>query len=202
MTRLALVRHGETDWNRQRRIQGTSDIPLNETGRRQAAATGRALAAHARTGGAWHGIVASPLGRAMETAEIIAGEAGLPGPAPLDGIEERRYGEAEGLTGEQILARFPDGTPVPGQETREHVVLRALAALRALESAESRIIVVSHGGVISSLVRHLTRNALPTPGEMIANGSVHEFELQGGELTLGRFNLGPDDYDLFTAAVS
>ena len=72
VTRPALVRHGETDWNRQRRIQGTSDIPLNETGRGQAAVTGRALAAHARTGGAWHGIVASPLGRAMETAQIIA----------------------------------------------------------------------------------------------------------------------------------
>ena len=211
MTRLALVRHGQTDWNLQRRIQGTSDIPLNDTGRAEALTTGRALAAHARAGHAWHRVVASPLERAMETGRIIAKEIGLDLPMPLPGLEERRYGEAEGLTGEEILARFPDGVAVPGQETREHVVRRALAALRGISvqtgaddgtPVEESIIVVSHGGVISSLVRHLTQGALPMPGDVIANGSVHEFELRDGELTLGRFNLGPDDYDLFTAAVS
>lgn len=211
MTRLALVRHGQTDWNLQRRIQGVSDIPLNQTGRDQARATGRALAAHARAGGIWHGIVASPLQRAMQTAQIIAEEVGLARPQPVAGLEERRYGEAEGLTGEEILARFPEGVPVPGQETRTQVVERAMSALlgvarppaaRHQAERDSSIIVVSHGGVISSLVRHVTGGALPAPGEVIANGSVHEFRLAEGELTLGRFNLGPEDYDLFTAAVS
>jgi Fructose-2,6-bisphosphatase len=213
VTRLALVRHGQTDWNLHRRIQGVSDIPLNQTGRDQARTTGRALAAHARAGHVWREIVASPLSRALETAHIIAEEVGLADPAAVTGLEERRYGEAEGLTGEQILARFPDGTAVPGQETRAEVVHRALAALRGIGDAVGRrtnegasdgssVIVVSHGGVISSLVRHITAGALPAPGEVIANGSVHEFELVDGELILGRFNLGPDDYDLFTAAVS
>ena len=72
---LYLVRHGETDWNLQRRIQGSTDIPLNDTGREQAAATGRLLARRE-----WDAIYSSPLSRAIETGELIAREVGLPGP--------------------------------------------------------------------------------------------------------------------------
>ena len=67
MTELYLVRHGETDWNRQRRIQGLTDIPLNETGRRQARDTGMLLRRRR-----WDGVFSSPLSRAVETASIIA----------------------------------------------------------------------------------------------------------------------------------
>ncbi len=198
MTRLSLVRHGQTDWNLAKRIQGSSDIPLNDTGRAQADVTGRALA-----GGDWDAIYASPLSRAMETASIIAGHVDLGRPEPVDGIAERRYGEAEGLTGAEILARWPEGVAVPGRETRDAVVARALPAL--LELAERHpgesVIVVSHGGVIGSLVRHVTDHALPGPGEVIPNGSVHNFVYHDGRLELDRFNIGPEDHDLFTASV-
>ena len=198
MTFISLVRHGQTDWNLAKRIQGSSDIPLNDTGRAQADATGRALA-----GGRFDAIYASPLSRALDTARIIAAHVGLGEPAPLAAVAERQYGEAEGLTGEQILARWPDGEPVPGRETREQVVERALPALRDLgeQHPGENLIVVSHGGVISSLVRHVTDHALPAPGELIPNGSVHRFLYTDGELTLDRFNLGPEDRDLFTASV-
>lgn len=199
MSRLALVRHGQTDWNRQRRIQGSSDIPLNDTGRAQARGAG-ALLARRR----WHGIYASPLSRAMETARIIAAETGLTdAPSPVPGVAERAYGQAEGLTGEEILTRFPEGVSIPGQETREAVVRRALPALVELaeHNPNRSLIVVSHGGVIASLVRHLTEHALPGPGETIANGSVHEFVYRDGRLVLDRFNQSPDDRDLLTAAV-
>ena len=83
-TELYLVRHGETDWNRQHRIQGLTDIPLNETGRAQARATGRLLSRRS-----FDGIYASPLDRAMETARIIADELGLPAPEPVEGLVER-----------------------------------------------------------------------------------------------------------------
>lgn len=198
MTFISLVRHGQTDWNLAKRIQGSSDIPLNATGRAQAEATGRAL-----SGGRFDAIYASPLSRALDTARIIAGHVGLGEPGALPAVAERQYGEAEGLTGEQILARWPDGEPVPGRESREQVVERALPALRALgeQHPGENVIVVSHGGVISSLVRHVTDHALPGPGELIPNGSVHRFRYDDGALTLDRFNLGPEDRDLFTASV-
>ncbi|SEA79841.1 histidine phosphatase family protein [Leifsonia sp. 21MFCrub1.1] len=198
MTFISLVRHGQTDWNLAKRIQGSSDIPLNATGRDQAEATGRALA-----GGRFDAIYASPLSRALDTARIIAGHVGLGEPERLPAVAERQYGEAEGLTGEQILARWPDGMPVPGRETRDEVVARALPALRELGERHpgENLIVVSHGGVISSLVRHVTDHALPGPGELIPNGSVHRFRYDDGDLTLDRFNLGPEDRDLFTASV-
>lgn len=199
MTRLSLVRHGQTDWNLQRRIQGASDIPLNSTGRAQALVTAEALALRH-----WDGIYASPLARAMDTARIIAAHSVLGEPQPLPGVAERRYGEAEGLTGEEILARFPEGAEVPGRETREEVVARALPALTRLaeQNPGRSLIVVSHGGVIGSLVRKLTNHALPAPGEVIPNGSVHDFIYADGALRVDRFNLSPEDHDLFTAVVS
>ena len=198
MTKISLVRHGQTDWNLAKRIQGSSDIPLNARGREQAEATARALAR-----GRYDAIYASPLGRATETAEIIASHTGLDGPLLLPAVAERSYGEAEGLTGEEILARWPEGTPVPGRESRDQVVRRALPALLELGERHPResVIVVSHGGVIGSLVRHVTAHALPGPGEVIPNGSVHEFVYDDGALSLDRFNLSPEDRDLFTASV-
>lgn len=199
MTRLSLVRHGETDWNLARRIQGSSDIPLNETGRRQARLTGAALKRRR-----WDGIFSSPLSRARETARIIAAEVGLGEPGILPGVAERAYGEVEGLTGEEILARFPDGTEVPGRESRDEVIERSLAELVRLAGGHpgEALIVVSHGGVIGSLVRHVTDHALPRPGDVIPNGSVHDFAFRRGALELDRFNLSQEDHDLFTAAVT
>jgi probable phosphoglycerate mutase len=198
VTLISLVRHGQTDWNLAKRIQGSSDIPLNGTGRAQAEATGRALA-----GGSFDAIYASPLSRALDTARIISGHLGLGEPQPLEAVAERRYGEAEGLTGAEILARWPEGTPVPGRESRDEVVERALPALLELGARHDgeHVIVVSHGGVIGSLVRHVTAHALPGPGEVIPNGSVHRFSYDDGRLTLDRFNLGPEDRDLLTASV-
>lgn len=198
MTLISLVRHGQTDWNLAKRIQGSSDIPLNDTGRAQAEATGRALSV-----GRFDAVYASPLGRALDTARIIGRHLGLGEPALLPAVAERRYGEAEGLTGAEILERWPEDTPVPGRETRQEVVERALPALLELgerHTGES-IVVVSHGGVIGSLARHITDHAVPGPGEVIPNGSVHRFVYDDGRLTLDRFNLDPEDHDLFTASV-
>ncbi|MBX9717325.1 MAG: histidine phosphatase family protein, partial [Microbacteriaceae bacterium] len=104
MTVFALVRHGETDWNRERRIQGSTDIPLNDTGREQARATGALLSSRR-----WTALVASPLSRAAETAKIIGEHVGLGDPELEQRLAERDYGEAEGLTGPEIDAKFPDG---------------------------------------------------------------------------------------------
>ncbi|TPW70946.1 histidine phosphatase family protein [Schumannella sp. 10F1B-5-1] len=182
MTELYLVRHGETDWNLARRIQGTTDIPLNDTGRAQAQATGRLLARRQ-----WDGIYASPLGRAMETGSIIAAELGMPTPTPVLGVVEREYGEAEGLTWEQIEERFPEGAEVPGRETREHVAERVVAALCELANAHpgEKLIVVSHGGAIRSVLQTAEPDA---KHPMITNGSVHSFRMTEGGLELIAFD--------------
>jgi probable phosphoglycerate mutase len=186
MTTFTFVRHGQTDWNLERRIQGATDVPLNETGREQARETGRVLAERR-----WDGIVASPLSRARETAEIIGSFVGIPEVELVDALVERRYGEVEGLNGEEIAARFPDPTtPVPGREKRSAVVARVLPALQALadEHPDAALIVVSHGGVIGSLVRYITEKRLPGKGELIANGSAHDFLIEDGEVSMASFN--------------
>jgi probable phosphoglycerate mutase len=179
---LYLVRHGETDWNRTHRIQGSSDIPLNETGRTQARSTGRLLARRE-----WHAVYTSPLSRAAETAQLIANELGLPEPVADEGLVERHYGEAEGLTGWEVEERFPDDTPVPGRESRAAVVERVLPAL--LDIAERHhgesVVVVSHGGVIRSVLQAV---ALDHAHGRIRNGSVHSFRHVDGALSLIAFD--------------
>lgn len=188
MTLLTLVRHGQTDWNLARRIQGTTDIPLNDTGREDARAAARLLADDTH-----HAIYASPLVRARETAEIIAQELGLPSPTLSPDMREREFGEGEGLLVPEYLERYGDWHGLPlGAETLHQVRDRALAALdriardarrRSAPVAES-VIVVTHGGVIRSLLDHVSSGSLPGPGEVLRNGSVHRFEASPGMLRL------------------
>jgi uncharacterized phosphatase len=182
MTLLYLVRHGETDWNLARRIQGSTDIPLNDTGRAQAAASGRLLARRQ-----WDAVYASPLSRALETAAIIARETGLPAPLPEPALVERNYGEAEGMTGAEIDERFPGGAEVPGRESREQVVERVMPALHALAQRHpgESIIFVSHGGVIRSVLNAVDPDRHVEP---IRNGSIHSFRHVDGGLELIAFD--------------
>jgi broad specificity phosphatase PhoE len=190
MTSLYLVRHGETDWNADRRIQGNTDIPLNLTGRAQAKTTGRLLARRE-----WDGIYSSPLSRAFETASIIAAEVGLAAPGTIDAIVERNYGEAEGLNWEEIERRFPGDMPVPGRETHPEVADRVLPALIALAKSHptSALIVVTHGGVIRSVLNAVDPEVAHGS---ITNGSIHSFELVDGSLELVAFDDPIDELSL------
>jgi uncharacterized phosphatase len=204
MTQLYLVRHGETNWNREHRIQGSTDIPLNDIGRAQAAATGKLLARRQ-----WSAVVSSPLSRAMETAEIIGHEVGLSTVEPVPGIVERNYGEAEGLTDEGLARLFPGETEVPGRESREEVAERVASALVALAQQHpgENIIVATHGGVIRSLLNRVAPGDRSHKGSQITNGSVHSFRLADGQLELVAFNdpideradAGGDDLDVQNA---
>ena len=185
MTRISIVRHGQTEWNLHRRIQGSTDIPLNSAGRAQAAEAGVRLRQRS-----WDVVVASPLMRAHETARIIAGELELAGPEIVHELTERHHGEIEGLTFTERQARFPDGVLVPGLESRQDVldrVLPSLARVAATHPGKS-VLAVSHGGIIGTLIRHATGGQRPRHDELIANGSVHDFVWQHGELTLEHFD--------------
>ncbi|WP_010202504.1 histidine phosphatase family protein [Salinibacterium sp. PAMC 21357] len=179
---IYLVRHGETDWNRERRIQGSSDIPLNETGRAQAAATGDLL-----TRRQWHGVFASPLSRAMETSQIIAAKIGAETPIALPALVERNYGDAEGRTDNEVDRLYPGDADVPGRETRQSVIDRALPALIQLAERNhgKSVIVVVHGGVIASILAAVAPDRPRTP---IVNGSIHSFRHDGGTLSLVNFD--------------
>jgi len=182
MTDLYLVRHGETEWNRLRRIQGLTDIPLNDTGREQARRTGMLL-----TRRPIDRVYTSPLSRASETAQIIAAELGLPSPEPRSEFVERNYGAAEGMGFHEIDVRYPPGTDVPGRETREEVAARVMPALQAIaaEHPGESIVVVSHGGAI----RAALMTAEPRGGfAAITNGSVHSFHVDGDDLHLVAFD--------------
>lgn len=182
MTRFFLVRHGETEWNKIRRIQGVSDIPLNDTGRAQAASLGNILAAHT-----FDLIVSSPLSRALETATIIAGRLGMPQPLIIPDLIERNYGEAEGSNGRDLDSRYPPGTEVPGRESREAVTERAIRVLQdlAITHPEADILAVAHGGVIRSVVEYAAPGLHDEP---ITNCSVHSFHHVAGSLELVAFD--------------
>jgi len=190
MTNFFLVRHGETDWNLAGRIQGATDIPLNDTGRAQAHATGLKM-----QGRKWDVIVSSPLSRAFETASIIASLIGLPQPTAIDGLVERNYGEAEGMTGPELESVYPSDSPVPGREERSDVKVRVLAALHELahDFPGKNVVVVAHGGVIRAVLHSTTGTAFF--GERITNGSVHSFHHSDDGLQLVQFN---DPLELLT----
>jgi len=149
--RLVLIRHGETDWNRERRYQGHRDTPLSENGRAQAEAAGRSLAGE-RLAAVW----SSPLRRARETAAAIAAPQGLPVRVE-EAFGEMHFGEWEGLTVDEVSTRFPElhrawlDTPhlvaLPGAETLEEVRSRALKGLESLRGAHDggTVCLVSHG---------------------------------------------------------
>jgi probable phosphoglycerate mutase len=193
VTALILIRHGETDWNRDRRIQGTTDIPLNDAGRAQARETAAALCA--RLDSALPLTVASSdLSRARETAEIIAEVLDADGPRVYPGLRERRYGEAEGMDVEDFRARWGDWhtAEVPGAEAWADLRERALAALsRAVQDHEhatgstaATLIVVAHGALMREVIREATGGVLPPAGERLANGSAHDFVFEDGRLRL------------------
>jgi uncharacterized phosphatase len=185
MSLLYLVRHGETDWNRARRIQGATDIPLNDLGRRQAAEAGDLLARRPVDR-----VVASPLSRAAETGSIIAARLGLPAPELVAAVAERRYGDAEGLTGTEVERRFPAGTPVPGREGRRELLARVLPALAEIGRSvdDGLVVVATHGAVIRAVVTHVAGDDALHLGVPIRNGSIHSFEVRDDALVLQEFD--------------
>jgi probable phosphoglycerate mutase len=144
--RLALIRHGQTDWNLAGRMQGRTDIPLNDTGREQALAAASALAAEH-----WDAVVSSPLVRARETAELIAAAIDVPLGASYDELTEQDFGAAEGTLVAELDARWPD-RDYADKEPDEEVGPRGIRSLDriALDHPGSRVLVVAHG----TLIRH------------------------------------------------
>ncbi|GAA4987385.1 histidine phosphatase family protein [Actinopolymorpha pittospori] len=158
MTSICLVRHGETDWNAEGRLQGREDVPLNERGRAQARQIARDVATHP-----WSLLASSPLLRAWETATIIGDELGMPTPLAVPPeVVERDYGEASGLSKAQAARRFPGGAP--HAETRAQVWSRSRSVLDRLADTAGggSVLLVGHGSVIKTLLLGLSDGQVPT----------------------------------------
>jgi broad specificity phosphatase PhoE len=147
-TELLLARHGETEWNRQRRFQGHADRPLNDVGRRQARELAELLLSADVAA-----IYTSPLRRASETARIVSAQLDLE-PRELEALREIDVGDWQGLTIDEVKARFPEQLEVawqsgwPNGETHEELGARVLPALLDLERQHPGAIVlgVTHAG--------------------------------------------------------
>lgn len=161
MARITLVRHGESVWNGERRIQGNQDPALSPRGRRQADRLVAHLRVHlARSVAA---VYTSPLRRAAETAERIAAAWNLPA-TPDPDLREMCLGGWEGMTVAEIQAAFPGAyerwledpvaSPAPGGEDLGELSRRTVRALERMQAAHpgSDLILVSHGGVIKALL--------------------------------------------------
>ena len=184
MTRLLLLRHGQSTWNAELRWQGAADPPLSELGREQA----RAAAAALRDAG-FTVVVSSPLTRAMQTAEVIADALGL-GPVDTeDELRERDVGEWSGLTTEQIEARWPGLLDewragrldaIPGGEG--DITPRVVDGVRRVVSLHpgDTVLVVTHGGVIRTAER-----AFGAELSSVRNVAGRWFEADGDALVPG-----------------
>jgi broad specificity phosphatase PhoE len=178
-----LIRHGQSTANANGVWQGQMEFPLSEEGRRQALLVGKAL-----VGEELDAIYSSPLGRALETAEIIARETGFGGSVvPLESLMERQGGTLEGTTHAQREARDPETTKLllslpeeerwtlVGAETDEEVLARfegAMSDVRARHASGARLVVVSHGGVMRAFLRDRFGPGVLPGAERAANASI------------------------------
>jgi 2,3-bisphosphoglycerate-dependent phosphoglycerate mutase len=185
ITQICLVRHGETEWNAERRIQGQIDIGLNATGRQQAVAAGRWLKSA--------GIVAlysSDLKRAWTTAQSIGAELGLE-PTAVPEMRERCYGIFEGLTYDEAKANHPDGYAAfegrnadydfENGESLHAMFARVTGKLKELAARHSgeTIAIVLHGGVLDIINRFVRGNRLETPRDfLIPNAGINRISLR------------------------
>jgi probable phosphoglycerate mutase len=181
---LCLVRHGETAWNAEGRVQGQLDIPLSEIGRRQARAVASVLA-----GEKFAAIYSSDLVRVRQTAQPIADL--LKVEVLLDkNLRERHYGAFQGLTYAdakermpQDYARFRDKDPEFAFENGESLKDFDRRARQCVKSLADRhpgasVLVFTHGGVLEMVYRHATRRGLSTPRDFeIPNAALNRLEI-------------------------
>ena len=183
-TRILLVRHGETDWNVENRIQGNTDIPLNEKGRAQARQLASRLADMLEQEPV-HAVYASDLQRACQTAQALAEVFGLPVRTDIQ-LRERHFGQFEGCTFREIEERWPEdaarwrgrdpGFGPQGGETLTVFYQRCVDAASRLASAHAgeTIALVAHGGVLDSLYRAATRTPVEAPRAWtVANATLN-----------------------------
>lgn len=189
-TRFLLVRHGETDWNKEKRFQGHTDIPLNTQGIEQAYLLRARLERIAHAAGVQIGqlydlCTSSDLGRAMHTAQVLHGTHPQPIAANTQ-LRERHYGQLSGLTGDEMHAKSPiefaalkarePHALITGGESLADFYARISSQINALldQYSGKTILLVAHGGVLDCIYRQATGEPLHTPrGWLLPNCALN-----------------------------
>ncbi|MBA3365507.1 MAG: histidine phosphatase family protein [Actinobacteria bacterium] len=191
MTTILLTRHGETDWNLQRRVQGHVDRPLNDRGREQA----RALAEELRDEH-FDAVYSSDLARAQETAAIVARHRGLD-VSTLPALREKNFGSWEGLTDAEVLSRYPAARSGPwgDGESTEEVADRVMGAILEISERhpDARVLVVTHGGPIRAVLSraHVNGGGNASARVVVDNCAVNIVEIRDAVLRVPQVDLPP-----------
>lgn len=182
-TILGLLRHGQTDWNIDLRLQGSTDIPLNETGKAQALVA----AQHLRRED-WDVIIASPLSRAKDTADIVGAMLAMP-VVVVPELIERSFGVAEGMDHASWRKLYESHETIEGLESLEDLRTRTLLLLDLIknEYAGQRVLAVSHGAFIRKLLTIISNGELPREGERLGNASLNKFMHADGLWTISEY---------------
>ncbi len=188
--KIYLIRHGETDWNRQGRFQGREDIALNETGILQAEECGLALA-----GERFEAVVTSPLIRARRTGEIIASQLGISKLITEVGITERDFSKVSGMTPQEREAFYASGEK-DDKEPWDKLCERMFGSLYtyAKRFPKDNIIMVSHGASINSVLSVLSSGKTGTGKIILKNTCINILHYEEDKFRLGEFNLSPKEY--------
>jgi phosphoserine phosphatase len=191
-TTVILVRHGQTEWNRVERFRGRADVPLNQTGLDQAAATGRRIA----NGWKPAAFYSSPLSRAIRTAEAAARHFDLP-VIVYEGLADIDYGQWQGLTPEQARHKWPEDVAawydapqearIPGGESLEQLRKRAMLAVAELVS--------QHPGETIVLVGHTVINRIILLG-LLGLGNERFWHVRQDTCAINVFEANQGDYVL------
>ncbi len=188
--RIYLIRHGETDWNLEGKLQGREDIPLNENGIRQAYICGQAF-----TGRRIKAVITSPLIRAKRTAEIIAESIGLPQIIVEEGLIERDFGVLAGRTYDS--KKYFDTFGIEeGIENWEELHNRLIGCIKRLAERyyDEDIILVSHGAAINSVISVLSNGEFGSGKTRLKNACISIIEYQEGRLQLKQYNLTAEEF--------
>jgi 2,3-bisphosphoglycerate-dependent phosphoglycerate mutase len=190
-TRFIVVRHGETHWNVEARIQGQGDSELTANGIAQAEAIAQRL-----TSERFDLLISSDLGRALATARRIAERCARPIATDVR-LRERHFGAGEGLTYDEVGRQYPDAFSrtretdpdfaIPGGESRRAFHERVVAAFEAIarEHSGRRVAVVTHGGVLGTLYRHVNGIPVATPHKVaITNATYNALAVRDGQWTI------------------
>lgn len=196
-TLLALLRHGQTVWNEEGRIQGHADSPLSRKGIQQVKEWTQFLSTVTI-----HNIIASDLGRVRETVSIIQNQLKNVSVEWNASLQEQAWGAWQGKTfadlrknhGEILKAQIQAGWEFrpPGGESRKEVLQRALPVIQNItqDYPGKNILVVCHEGIIKSLIYHLAkRNFLPEEKKLLQKRDLHLLQGNGNELSIARLNV-------------
>ncbi len=185
MTEICLIRHGETNWNAESRMQGRTDIPLNETGRLQAAATAEFL-----SGEPWDYIYSSPLIRARETAGRIAEAVGLREISTEFDLIECNFGIAEGMLIEERRKIYPDISMIPDAENFDDLRIRVKNIINRIASRHenSRIIVIAHGCFIMEALSAFSQDKINGRKTYLKNLSMTMLTFTNGQCVIPWYN--------------